>query len=237
MLHFLLEVTFIHSRNCGLELQTSEASVRRQTVINKTYKKLSFPFGSVRSVHASVNFWPILHLHTTEAALHHYIYGQSACRLYFYFTYWTNFKVLSWLERSNRCCSIIICSSAAVVLPKGSLRVIDNRSEGLFFNLFRDSTWQLSWLLIILPSSAFSSSHHLSSSQASSSSPSSSLSLHRVLTGHQPAAARSHSLIKFGSGKHFTTLSTHTHSSCYRAVPAPIGWQSQTSYCSKTGLW
>lgn len=150
--------------------------------------------------------------------------------------------LMSWADLNAVIVAAVLLSAAQQLwfLPKGSLKVIGNRGEGLFFNLFRDSTWQPSWLLIILPSSAVSSSHHLSSSQASSSpsSSSSSLSLHRVVTGQQSVAARSHSLIKLGSGKRFTrTLPTHTHSSCYRAVPAPIGRQSQTSYCSKTGLW
>ena len=154
--------------------------------------------------------------------------------------------LMSWADFNAVIVAAVLLSAAQQLwfLPKGSLKVIGNRGEGLFFNLFGDSTWQPSWLLIILPSSVVSSSHHLSSSQASSSpsssssSSSSSLSLRCVVTGQQSVAARSHSLIKLGTGKRFTrTLPTHTHSSCYRAVPAPVGWQSQTSYCSKTGLW
>lgn len=107
--------SFIHSHYSGHELQNSAQPVRKQTVINKRLQETNF--SCVRSIYTSVNFRSF----TIEAALHHYIYGQSACRFDFYLTYWTNFNVLSWLERSNRRCSFIICSSAAVVFAQRQL--------------------------------------------------------------------------------------------------------------------
>lgn len=149
----------------------------------------------------------------------------------------------SWLGcRSWSSCSIIICTPAAVVLPRGSMKVIGTRGLDFFTCLRIQPYWPPSvtssfLVSFFLPHSSTVFFLFAVLSPFTQFSPVSSLPLCRVIINQknwwQPTW---HSLIKLSSGKHFTTLQTRTHSSCYDS--ASCYWQTFTDILFfKIGFW